>query len=133
MPEIILSTEILAQIAQYNIMLGATVTNNSDLKRIYDNDCISFLSIEPLLEELNCETFFSRQPHYDGDDVKKYDWMIIGAETGKRKNKVVPKPEWIEQIVKECRTWDIPIFMKKSIKPYWDRELITEFPWVKKF
>ena len=30
------------------------------------------------------------------DRLHCFDWVIIGAETGNRKGKVVPKKEWID-------------------------------------
>lgn len=76
-----------------------------------------FLSIEPLLEGL--------------DELKSDalpEWIIVGAETGRRKNKVIPKREWIEQIVEDCRKYEIPLFMKSSLADIWGEPLIQEFP-----
>ena len=56
------------------------------------------------------------------------DWVIIGAETGRRKDKVGPKREWIENIVTDCRQYGKPIFMKESLAPIWGEDLIQEFP-----
>lgn len=72
-----------------------------------------FVSIEPILEPL-CTP------------LEK--WVIVGAETGRRKDKVVPKREWIEEIVEECRKYDIPLFMKSSLAAIWNEPLIQEFP-----
>ena len=72
-----------------------------------------FVSVEPILKETRpCLT----------------DWVIVGAETGKRKDKVIPKREWIEQIVEDCRKYSIPIFMKSSLAEIWGEPLIQEFP-----
>lgn len=54
--------------------------------------------------------------------------MIIGAETGHRKNRVVPKREWIEDIVNECQKFGIPVFMKYSLADIWGEPLVQEFP-----
>lgn len=72
-----------------------------------------FVSVEPILEPL---------------DVFLEDWIIVGAETGKRKDKVIPKREWIEDIVSDCRKYDIPLFMKSSLSDIWGEPLIQEFP-----
>lgn len=56
------------------------------------------------------------------------DWVIIGAETGRRKDKVIPKREWIDDIVNECRKADIRVFMKSSLSEIWGEPLIQEFP-----
>ncbi len=75
-----------------------------------------FVSIEPLLEPF---TEFH---------IRGVEWVIIGAETGRRRNKVVPKREWIEDIVNECKKNEIPVFMKSSLAEIWGEPLIQEFP-----
>lgn len=72
-----------------------------------------FVSVEPILEPLS---------------VFLEDWIIVGAETGNRKDKVIPKREWIEAVVSDCRKYDIPIFMKSSLAGIWGEPLIQEFP-----
>lgn len=76
----------------------------------------TFISIEPLLEPF-------KEFH-----IKGVEWVIIGAETGRRKNKVVPERKWIEDIVNECRKADIPVFMKSSLLDIWGEPLMQEFP-----
>ena len=56
------------------------------------------------------------------------EWVIIGAETGRQKDKVIPKREWIEDILNECRKADIPVFMKSSLVDIWGEPLMQEFP-----
>lgn len=109
--------------------LGFTVTTNKDLsngilhiKKLRDfsltSKYIYFVSIEPILEKI------------DPLDLIFIDWVIIGAETGKRKGRVAPKREWIENIVKFCQDNDIPIYLKNSLKEIYPVE-IKEFPEVK--
>ena len=50
-------------------------------------------------------------------------------ETGNRKDKVVPKREWIEGVVEQAKALGKPVFMKDSMKPIWGDDIITEFPW----
>ena len=76
----------------------------------------TFISIEPLLSPFT-------EFHIQG-----VEWVIIGAETGRRKDKVIPKCEWIEDIVEQCRKADIPVFMKSSLIDVWSDPLIREFP-----
>lgn len=81
----------------------------------------AFLSIEPLLEDVLI------------DDLKTVianfiDWVIIGAETGNRKGKVIPERKWIEDIVGECRKYNKPVFMKSSLADIWGEPLIQERP-----
>ena len=79
----------------------------------YDSQYKTFESMEPLLEMVSV-------PHSK--------WTIIGAETGRRKNKVVPERKWIEHIVNKCREGNIPVFMKSSLADIWGEPLIQEFP-----
>lgn len=73
-------------------------------------------------------TFVSVEPILDQIYPSLENWIIVGAETGGRKDKVIPKREWIEQIVEDCRRYDIPLFMKSSLADIWDKPLIQEFP-----
>lgn len=79
----------------------------------YDSQYKTFESMEPLLEMVAV-------PHSK--------WTIIGAETGHRKNKVIPERKWIEHIVNKCRESNIPVFMKSSLADIWGEPLIQEFP-----
>ncbi|MFT3952764.1 MAG: DUF5131 family protein [Oscillospiraceae bacterium] len=80
----------------------------------------AFLSIEPLLEPLNF-----KYSHFDG-----IRWVIIGAESGNRKDKVIPEKAWIDDIVNECQKNDMPVFMKDSLIPIVGEEnMRREFPW----
>ena len=76
----------------------------------------TFVSIEPLLKP------------FVNFNIKGVEWVIIGAETGNRKDKVIPDRKWIEDIVKECRKCEIPVFMKSSLTEIWGEPLIQEFP-----
>lgn len=109
-----------------NMWYGTTVTN---AKQLYIAEATlqelqypahTFLSIEPILEKLPDDLDIT---------VSNFvDWAIIGAETGRRRDKVVPKREWIEQIVEDCRKYDVPVFMKSSLADIWGEPLIQEFP-----
>lgn len=72
-----------------------------------------FASVELMLERM---------------DAPRCKWCIIGAESGNRKDKVIPEREWIEDIVNKCREWNTPIFMKSSLADIWGEPLIQEFP-----
>ena len=73
----------------------------------------TFVSVEPLLESLR---------------PSLADWIIVGAETGRRRDRVIPKKEWVERIVEDCREYGIPLFMKSSLAEIWGEPLIQEFP-----
>lgn len=76
----------------------------------------TFISIEPLLKP------------FVEFHIRGVEWVIVGAETGRRKNKVAPERKWIEDIVNECKKADIPVFMKSSLADIWGEPLIQEFP-----
>ena len=78
----------------------------------------TFLSVEPILADFGELSEKSYIP----------EWIIVGAETGSRKDKVIPRREWIENIVEQCRKYNIPVFMKPSLTDIWGEELIQEFP-----
>lgn len=90
-----------------NVWLGTSISTNNDLYRIQDlNEANSynkkFVSIEPLHGKI--DFWFS-----------KIDWIIVGAETGMRKEKIVPKTEWIKALLKNAKDEGIPIFLKNNI------------------
>lgn len=106
---------------------GTTVCNTGDFvapSRAHDlvqlMGCKRFLSLEPLLGQLYGIGL---------SNLHCFDWIILGAETGNRKNKVVPKREWIHDIVNQCRDAGVPIFMKNSLTAIWGAPLIQEYPW----
>ncbi len=105
-----------------NMWYGTTITKWDDVGRFdyLPAFCNTFVSIEPLLEDIKpgkCNIMF-----------RQVNWFIIGAETGRRKDKVVPKRKWIEDIVNECRKNGKPVFMKSSLAEIWGGPLIREFP-----
>ena len=71
-----------------------------------------------------------------GDIVSKHnvmfrqvDWIIIGAETGRNKNKIVPELQWIKDIVVKADYNSVPVFMKDSLVPIVGEEnMRREFP-----
>lgn len=92
-----------------NAWLGATITRTEEVGRAIQlmetsNKNKKFLSIEPFLERM-----------LKGNWILHFDWVIIGAETGNRENKVVPEREWVEELIGMCNEWDIPVFLKDSI------------------
>ena len=104
-----------------NFWFGTSVTKLSDKYAWFEAGKVGFhwfLSVEPLLEDLGAMN----------PDSAKPEWVIIGAETGKRKDKVVPERARIENLVGECRKYDIPVFMKSSLEEIWGGPLIQEFP-----
>lgn len=86
---------------------------------VYSN--VSFVSFEPLL---------LRVSSMDTGIFSVLDWVIVGAETGNRKEKVIPERKWLDSIRKWCLYYRAPLFEKESLKPIMG-ELTQEFPEVK--
>lgn len=104
-----------------NMWYGTTVTDTKTMffHSVFHN---TFVSIEPIMDD-----FSTDNGHMN---IKMAQWIIVGAETGKRKEKVVPKKEWITGIVDICKREGIPLFMKDSLIPIIGEEnMIREFPW----
>jgi len=109
-----------------NCWLGVTITREKDFERgipyLFVTSCnITFVSVEPILE------YISPRPFSNAN----IDWVILGAETGNRKGKIIPKKEWVESIVKYCRYKDIPVYLKDSLKEIYPVEM-KEFPAIEK-
>lgn len=107
-----------------NVWIGTSITGKGDLYCILDllytpGDNIKFVSIEPIHEKINF--WFGGKTGLHPD----IDWIIVGAETGRRKDKIIPKPEWIQALIDNARTVGIPIFIKDNV--CWP-ETIQEFP-----
>jgi len=106
-----------------NMWYGTSITRETEMDRIKSlpHGCKTFVSMEPLLENLNPE-------HYD-DLFQRIDWIILGAETGRNKNKVVPEFEWIKRIVIKADSNAVPVFMKDSLIPIVGEEnMRRDFP-----
>jgi protein gp37 len=111
-----------------NMYFGASVTTEKQLKQaclFWDN--IDFLSIEPLMQYLGVDEWF-----VDVNHKSHWHWVIVGAETGNRKNKIIPEFEWVDDIVYQCKKMKIPLFMKNNLADIWrEKPLIQEYPWQK--
>lgn len=81
----------------------------------------TFLSIEPIMEPFTGL----------GEDNAFVNWIIVGAETGNRKGRVVPEKGWIMELVNSCARTRTPIFMKESLREIMGDDFKQEFPWQK--
>lgn len=86
-----------------NMWYGTSVPTPSTNYFFSDKHNI-FISVEPMLEEFDIGTI-----------DENVNWVIVGAETGQRKGKVIPKKEWIDAVISECDKKEIPVFMKDSL------------------
>jgi len=100
-----------------NCWVGVTINHQEELWKLNSLkilDCkFKFISFEPLLEYI----FITNEV------LKDIDWIIIGKLTGSKK--VQLQKEWVEQIIKQARKNDVPIFIKNNVN--WKRK-IQEFP-----
>lgn len=106
-----------------NIWLGATVESQKQIHRIKTlllvNAKTRFVSFEPIQSEISCS-------FVDTNTGQRINWMIIGAETGNRKERIKPSPDWIDRLLYEHA--DTPVFMKNNLSKYYKKEMINEFP-----
>lgn len=104
-----------------NMWYGFSCTCNEDQGWASIDEKNNFISIEPLLEDLRM---------FDENVLcPAAKWVIIGAETGNRKGKVIPKYEWVEKILKHCDKFRVPVFMKDSMIPIVGEDnMRREFP-----
>jgi len=107
-----------------NCWCGTTIPNDVAITRTHALRWLSevivpikFASFEPLHGQI-----------YNYTNFEKLDWIIIGAETGNRRGKITPKEEWIQGIVDQADIWNVSVFMKDNLKPYWPDKLRQEFP-----
>lgn len=110
----------------WNKYFGCTITKPTDeyfYNNLYGNgiDHPGFLSIEPIMEDFDIG-------EYDKDEFG-IKWVIVGAETGNRKGKVIPKREWIEHLSQTCMKSNVPLFMKESLRDLMGDDFRQEFPW----
>ncbi|MCK4328295.1 DUF5131 family protein [candidate division WOR-3 bacterium] len=99
-----------------NCWLGVTITKDDDfdngtydfLRSDLNRDNIKYISFEPL---------FGRILSYKL--IKYFDWVIIGAETGNRKDKVIPKLDWVLEIIRYCEHHKIPVYIKDNLTKYY--------------
>ncbi len=103
-----------------NMWYGSTMTTQR-ANFLIDRTRNTFLNIEPLLSDFPPENTIPKSC---------INWIIIGAETGNRKDKVVPEKEWIDNICRAADNAELPVFMKDSLIPIVGEEnMRREFPW----
>ncbi len=77
---------------------------------------VDFLSIEPIHGKITLNKEWLPR------------WIIVGAETGNRKGKVVPEPGWIEDIYEYAMENKVPLFFKESLRSQWPFDGYDYFP-----
>lgn len=104
-----------------NFWYGTSITD-PEMPAFVSDGHHTFLSIEPILAPMGI-------PGGEISLAETAEWAIFGAETGNRKEKVVPDRWWVEQAVAEFLRRGKPVFMKDSMKDVWGEDIITQFPW----
>lgn len=116
-----------------NIWIGVTVCNQDEanekiglLKKC--DASIKFLSIEPILGEIDLKMNHRGRPLISG-----IDWVIVGGENGPGARPL--NPEWVESLKNQCADFGVPFFFKswgqykyfKSQIPAGERNSIGEY------
>lgn len=107
---------------QPNFWFGSTATI-PEMEFFWCDDVNTFVSIEPILapfEDLTDEGV---------DPASKTNWIIVGAETGRRKDRIVPEKSWITEIIACAKQTGTPVFMKESLRDIMGEDFIQQFPW----
>lgn len=107
---------------QENFWLGSTATS-PEMEFFWSNKANTFVSIEPILAPFKDLSDEGKQP------ASYVDWIIVGAESGNRKNKVVPEKSWIMELAECARKSGTPIFMKESLREIMGADFVQQFPW----
>lgn len=95
--------------------LGAAIGGNRF------NHANFFASVEPMLEDFGQTVSGLLAVHVP--------WIIIGAETGRRKDIVKPEKEWVMNISVPSKELGGAIFMKESLREIMGDDFKQEFPW----
>ena len=85
---------------------------------------VRWLSVEPMLEGINLGNYLYqvRERFY----IKGVDWVVVGAESGPKRREC--KIKWIESIIEQCRSANVPVFVKQIHLNGKLEKDITKFP-----
>lgn len=101
-----------------NWWYGTSVTDWRD--KFFGGSFNTFISAEPLMGDLDAGV----------GSFGRAQWIIIGAESGNRKNKVTPKEEWVDNICWAADLTHMAVFMKDSLIPIvGEKNMRRELPW----
>lgn len=101
-----------------NFWYGTSVTGKGAPLFATSVDFNTFLSIEPLMENLEAGL----------GSFGGVRWVIVGAMTGPGSKHHQPKREWVENIVEAAGLTQADVFMKNSLAPIWGSDLIQKYP-----
>lgn len=104
-----------------NIWLGASIENQKALDRLPAVKSfpaqVRWLSLEPLLEPLGEDL-----------DMGGIDWVVVGGESGAMRGPHTARPMeewWVEQIIRQCRKQEVPVYVKQMGTVWADRHGAT--------
>ena len=128
-----------------NMWFGTTVGTQADLadkvKELINISGNIFLSIEPIHGPINLITVdrgdliihpLTGEAFWLGGGTKglnRVKWVIVGAETGNRKDKVIPEREWIMSIKRQCAEAGVSLWMKESLRELMGQDFCQDKPW----
>lgn len=101
-----------------NVWLGTSASDWKSLEKRYSDmhmvittffPNVTFLSLEPLLENVVPFDHPSRNPH--SDPLLIYDWILVGGESGPKARPF--DPAWAMKILAYCEEQHKPAFMKQ--------------------
>jgi protein gp37 len=86
---------------------------------IIHQDNVKFVSLEPMAESIHASLkgYMHRI---------NFQWLIVGAESGSRKNKHVVTPHMLLSTIDFARKVGMKIFVKDSLKGYFGKMLVNE-------
>jgi len=95
-----------------NVWLGVSIESQNYMSRAYTLASVPaktrFISAEPLLDEID----FTKTPSI----LNKFNWCIIGGESGNDKGKHLYRPcdqLWIEKIINDLQGTSVEVFVKQ--------------------
>ena len=121
--------------ARYDALIDSGILPERRENMWYGTTCTDMK--QPLHWNCNAHTFMSCEPMLapwnpaGGRGIAKMmpEWVIFGAETGNRRNKVIPLKEWVSNAMRQCRNNGCAVFMKDSLRELMGEEFVQEFPW----
>lgn len=110
----------------HNVWLGTSIGSDKDQDMICHlikiPAVVRFLSLEPLIGPVDLtEIIVDSQLHNPLSNISdirnhgyyKIDWVIVGGESGLKKNARPCNIQWILDIIKSCNKFMVPVFVKQ--------------------
>lgn len=99
-----------------NAWLGISVVNQEEAERdipklLASPARIRFLSMEPLLEQVDISPWLRPRPSRDAGANNVVDWIIVGGESGPRARPM--QPEWVRSLREQCKVAGTAFFFKQ--------------------